>query len=169
MMCIWLESVIVVVGTLLLFSLAVQPCEAETDAGPAVTRWTNLFAPIIFCLFGLTIFGLFSFLNLASRVVKIKFSYCDDDLTGVCMVRYSWWWTAWLVIFGVCLIAICLLHVGITVANKRAEMRMPEELSYSVEKIGRARSRARRLSVRLGLRKVPSIRGGGSSQSTSTA
>ena len=119
MFCIWLESIIVVLGSIVMYSLSCQPSDDDTDRGVHIQRWNYVFGPVQAVMFFLTFLGFYNFIELSSRIVKIKFHFCDDDITDVCMVGETSWWYFWsLVVMPSLSLLLFALHGFVTYANK---------------------------------------------------
>jgi hypothetical protein len=112
MFCIWIESAIVIFGGIMLYSLSCQPIDNDTDGGEHITRWNSYFRLPFAIIFLLTFTGFTNFIMLCSRVIKIKYHFCDDDITDACMVGETLWWHIFaFIVLPTGVITILILHV----------------------------------------------------------
>lgn len=119
MICIWLESLIVVVGGMMMYSLSCQVSDEEKSE--AVARWSANFGLLSTIMYMLTFYGFYKFIKLSQRVIKIKFNFCDDDLTDQCMVDETWWWYFWSALIPGLVLLILILHIRVTTQNFKTE------------------------------------------------
>ena len=73
----------------------------------SVTRFNIL----VNLLYILPLLNFYNFVVLAQRVVKIKFYYCDDYITGKCMVHGTYWWGLMIQVLAMVTVVIVLFHI----------------------------------------------------------
>ena len=70
-------------------------------------------------MFVLPLVNFYNFMMLASRVIRVKFHYCDDYITEDCMVTSTWHWE--------CMMRLLML-IGFTVVTMHLSLPMPKVL-----------------------------------------
>jgi hypothetical protein len=87
MWIIWSVCFVQILGTILLISLAGFTKDGLTDKGAQRSehRWAQLMLPFCLTIYALPVVNFYQFLRLASRLVKVKFHHCDDDITELCL------------------------------------------------------------------------------------
>mmetsp|Transcript_5502 Transcript_5502/g.11916 ORF Transcript_5502/g.11916 Transcript_5502/m.11916 type:complete len:129 (-) Transcript_5502:277-663(-) len=68
-------------------------------------------------MFVLPLVNFYNFMMLASRVIRVKFHYCDDYITEDCMVTSTWHWE--------CMMRLLML-IGFTVVTMHLSLPMPK-------------------------------------------
>jgi hypothetical protein len=86
MRIVWTVVYVEVIGTLLLVSLQGHADHTDVAAKATMDRWGYIFSPFMVAMYVLPLTNFFDFLRLASHVIKVKFYFCDDDVSDACLI-----------------------------------------------------------------------------------
>jgi len=103
MTIIWCTLFVTFLGSALLLSLS------RRSTHP--TQWVVYFNGMLNVLSLVPFFNFYNFLQLASRIVRIKFFYCDDYISDRCMVTATWSWGVLRELLGLGVLMILVVHL----------------------------------------------------------